>query len=56
MRRCRTGVLLTVEAELEERFGLVFEVLDRAYHALTLPQHLSKRTLRRCNAVAPSCH
>ena len=24
-------------------------------HAHTLPQHLSKRTLRRCNAVAPSC-
>src|ERR1700724_3619510 len=28
------------------------DVQDPAH---TLPQHLSKRTLRRCNAVAPSC-
>src|ERR1700732_5266192 len=35
--------------------GSLWVMDDVQDHAHTLPQHLSKRTLRRCNAVAPSC-
>ena len=35
--------------------GSLWVMDDVQDHAHTLPQHLSKRTIRRCNAVAPSC-
>src|ERR1700719_4115046 len=35
--------------------GSLWVMDDVQDHTHTLPQHLSKRTLRRCNAVAPSC-